>query len=223
MSSVVSMKRAVWSVRSVPPNLTPVSPPSARLDVTGRPVEPRAIDLDTFFAPKTVAVIGASDDRRRPNAAMTSKIRQWAEQAGAEDYLVMPQRDKIGGLKSYQSIADVPADVDLAAILVGDAVPALEDVIEKKAKFAVVFAAGFAEVGAKGERLQARREERIAGGDARVWGANTNLNGCEVFRDERAGKAIALVTQSGHEARPVVQVQGIVCALRDWASAGNER
>src|SRR3954471_11827950 len=222
MSSVVSIKRAVWSVRSVPPNLTPVSPPSARLDVTGRPFEPRAVDLDTFFAPKTVAVIGASDDRRRPNAAMTSMIRQWAEQAGADVYLVNPNRDEIGGLKSYPSIADVPADVDLAAILVGDAVRALEDVIEKKAKFAVVFAAGFAEVGTKGERLQARMEELIAGGDARVLGPNTNLNAFEVFRDDLPGKAIALITQSGHQGRPVFQGQDIGIRLSHWAPVGNE-
>src|SRR3954471_23329337 len=222
MSSVVSIKRAVWSVRSVPPNLTPVSPPSARLDVTGRPFEPRAVDLDTFFAPKTVAVIGASDDRRRPNAAMTSMIRQWAEQAGADVYLVNPNRDEIGGLKSYPSIADVPADVDLAAILVGDAVRALEDVIEKKAKFAVVFAAGFAEVGTKGERLQARMEELIAGGDARVLGPNTNLNAFESFRDDLPGKAIALITQSGHQGRPVFQGQDLGIRLSHWAPTGNE-
>jgi acetate---CoA ligase (ADP-forming) len=216
------MKRAVWSVRSVPPNLTPVSPPSARLDVTGRPVEPRAVDLDTFFAPKTVAVIGASDDRRRPNAAMTSKIRQWAEQAGADIYLVNPNRDEIGGLKSYPSIAAIPTDVDLAAILVGDAVPALEGVLEKKAKFAVVFAAGFAEVGPKGERLQARMQELIAGGDVHVLGPNTNLNAFEVFRDELPGRSIALITQSGHQGRPVFQGQDIGIRLSHWAPTGNE-
>src|SRR3954469_4110345 len=111
MSSVVSMKRAVWSVRSVPPNLTPVSPPSARLDVTGRPVEPRSVDLDTFFSPKTVAVVGASDNPRRPNTAMTTKIREWAEHAGADVYLVNPNRDEIDGLKCYPTVLDVPADV----------------------------------------------------------------------------------------------------------------
>src|SRR3954471_13702294 len=222
MSSVVSIKRAVWSVRSVPPNLTPVSPPSARLDVTGRPFEPRAVDLDTFFAPKTVAVIGASDDRRRPNAAMTSMIRQWAEQAGADVYLVNPNRDEIGGLKSYPSIADVPADVDLAAILVGDAVRALEQVIEKKAKFAVVFAAGFAEVGAAGERLQARMEELIGASDVHVLGPNTNLNAFETFREDLPAKAIALITQSGHQGRPVFQGQDIGIRLSHWAPTGNE-
>ena len=84
----------------MPNNLTPVSRSSdVRLDVTGRPVESRSVDLDTFFAPKTVAVIGASDNPRRPNTAMTAKIRDWAQKAGADVYLVNPNRDEIAGLK----------------------------------------------------------------------------------------------------------------------------
>jgi len=189
--------------------------------VTGRPVEPRSVDLDTFFSPKTVAVIGASDNPRRPNTAMTAKIRDWAQRAGAEVYLVNPNRDEIAGMKCYPSIADVPADVDVAAILVGDAVSALEQVIEKKARFAVVFAAGFAEVGTEGERLQARMEDLIAAGDVHVLGPNTNLNAFETFRD-LPGKAIALITQSGHQGRPVFQGQEIGIRLSHWAPTGNE-
>src|SRR4051794_11498763 len=207
----------------LPNNLTPVSPSSPlRLDVTGRPVEPRSVDLDTFFSPKTVAVVGASDNPRRPNAAMTTKIRGWATQTGADVYLVNPNRDEIGGVKCYRSILDGPADIDLAAILVGDAVPALEQVIEKKAKFAVVFAAGFAEVGAAGERLQARMEELIGAGDVHVLGPNTNLNAFETFREDLPGKAIALITQSGHQGRPVFQGQDIGVRLSHWAPTGNE-
>jgi acetate---CoA ligase (ADP-forming) len=193
-----------------------------RLDVTGRPVEPRAVDLDTFFSPKTVAVIGASDNPRRPNTAMTAKIRGWAQQAGAAVFLVNPNRDEIDGMKCYRSILDVPADVDVAAILVGDAVPALEQVIEKKAKFAVVFAAGFAEVGAEGERLQTRMEALIADSDVHVLGPNTNLNAFESFRDDLPGEAIALITQSGHQGRPVFQGQDIGIRLSHWAPTGNE-
>ena len=87
-------------LRDPPNNLTPVSPSApVRLDVSGRPVEPRSVDLDTFFSPKTVAVVGASDNPRRPNTAMTAKIRDWARQTGADVYLVNPNRDEIDGLK----------------------------------------------------------------------------------------------------------------------------
>ena len=210
-------------LRGRPRNLTPVSRSAAvRRDVTGRPVEPRSVDLDTFFSPKTVAVIGASDNPRRPNTAMTTKIRGWAQRAGAEVFLVNPNRDEIDGLRCYPSILDVPADVDVAAILVGDAVPALEQVIEKKAKFAVVFAAGFAEVGGAGERLQARMEELVAGSDVHLLGPNTNLNAFELFRTDLPGKAIALITQSGHQGRPVFQGQELGIKLSYWAPTGNE-
>ncbi len=193
-----------------------------RTDVTGRPVEPRSIDLDTFFSPKTVAVIGASDTANRPNTAMTKKIRQWAESAGAEVFLVNPNRDEIDGLRCYPTVLDVPADVDLAAVLVGDVLPALEQVIEKKAAFAVVFAAGFAETGADGERLQARLEDVIAASDIHVLGPNTNLNAFETFRADLPGRAIALITQSGHQGRPVFQGQDIGIRLSHWAPTGNE-
>ena len=195
---------------------------TAKLDVSGRPVEPRSVDLDTFFRPRTVAVVGASDNPRRPNTAMTTKIRAWAEQAGADVSLVNPNREEIGGLRCYPTVLDVPGDIDLAAILVGDAVAALEQVIEKKAKFAVVFAAGFAEVGREGERLQARMEQLIADSDVHVLGPNTNLNAFEDFRDDLPGKAIALITQSGHQGRPVFQGQEIGIRLSHWAPCGNE-
>ncbi|MBV8304805.1 MAG: CoA-binding protein, partial [Acidimicrobiia bacterium] len=193
-----------------------------RPDVTGRPVELRSIHLDTLFSPKAVAVIGASDNPRRPNTAMTAKIREWAQKAGADVYLVNPNRDEIAGLKCYPSVGDVPADIDVAAILVGEAVPALEQVIDKKAKFAVVFAAGFAEVGGQGERLQSGMERLIADSDVRVLGPNTNLNAFETFRDDLPGKSIALITQSGHQGRPVFQGQEIGIRVSHWAPTGNE-
>ncbi|MBV8160865.1 MAG: acetate--CoA ligase family protein [Acidimicrobiia bacterium] len=193
-----------------------------RLDVTGRPVALRTIDLDTFFAPRTVAVVGASDDRRRPNAAMTAKIRDWARHAGADVYLVNPNRQEIGGETCYPTVGAVPADIDLAAILVGDAVPALEEIIDKKATFAVVFAAGFSEVGSAGERLQARMEGLVAESDVHVLGPNTNLNAFETFRTDLPGRSIALITQSGHQGRPVFQGQEIGIRLSHWAPTGNE-
>ena len=108
------------------------------------------------------------------------------------------------------------------AILVGDPLPILRDAVAANAKFAVVFAAGFAEVGAKGEKIQAEMEEIIDSGDLHVLGPNTNLNAFEVFRDDLPGKAITLITQSGHQGRPVFQGQEMGIRLSHWAPAGNE-
>lgn len=189
--------------------------------MTGRPTALRQIDLDTFFRPRTVAVIGASDSAGRPNSAMWRKIRQWAEHTGAECYPVNPNRDQVDGVRCYRSVLDIPGDLDLAAILVGNAVEMFETVLEKKPRFAVIFAAGFNEVGPEGEALQRRLEQLIATGSTHVLGPNTNLNAFETFRDLPPPK-IALITQSGHQGRPVFQAQEQGIALSHWAPTGNE-
>jgi acyl-CoA synthetase (NDP forming) len=196
--------------------------PEAPVDVTGRPTALRELDLDVFFHPRTVAVIGASDSARRPNTAMWRKIRTWAEQAGATAYPVNPNRDEIDGMKCFASVLDVPGDLDLAVILVGQAVEMFETVLEKKPRYAVIFAAGFNEVGPEGEALQKRLEELVAGGSTHLLGPNTNLNAFETFRDDLPAPKIALITQSGHQGRPVFQAQEQGIALSHWAPAGNE-
>jgi acyl-CoA synthetase (NDP forming) len=192
------------------------------VDVTGRPTALRKIDLDGFFHPRSVAVIGASDTPRRPNSAMFTKIRAWAEVAGATIHPVNPNREELGGLRCYRSVLDVPGELDLAVILVGQAVQAFEEVREKKARFAVIFAAGFAEAGAEGETAQAQLARLVHESDVHLLGPNTNLNAFETFREELPGPRIALITQSGHQGRPIFQAQELGIALSHWAPTGNE-
>lgn len=194
----------------------------AKTDVTGRPVELRDLDLDRFFQPRTVAVIGASDTPDRPTTLNFRRIRAWAEAAGARIFPVNPNRDDVDGLTCYRSVLDVPAELDLAVLLVGDALAALDAVIDKKARFAVMFASGFAEVGEEGQSRQAELEARIAASDVHLLGPNTNLNAFEDFRADLPRPSIALITQSGHQGRPIFQGQEIGIALSHWAPTGNE-
>lgn len=182
----------------------------------------REVDLATFFRPKTVAVIGASDTPKRPNTSMTVKIRTWADTHGATVYLVNPNRDTVDGQPCYPTISDVPVEVDLAAVVVGDPMAVLPDVIDKGVKFAVVFAAGFSEVGGEGETAQAELTAMIAAGRTRLLGPNTNLNAFELFREDNPGKGVALITQSGHQGRPIFQAQELGLHLTHWAPVGNE-
>ena len=192
------------------------------MDITGRPTALRSIDLDTFFRPKRVAVVGASDSNARPNTALTQKITLWAEERGARVHFVNPNRAEVAGRPCAKTLTDIEEQLDLVAILVGEPLPILRDAVAAKAKFAVVFAAGFSEVGAKGERLQEQMERIIESGELHVLGPNTNLNAFEVFREDLPGRAIALITQSGHQGRPVFQGQEIGIKLSHWAPAGNE-
>jgi acyl-CoA synthetase (NDP forming) len=194
------------------------------VDVSGRPVALRELDLTPFFAPRTVAVIGASDTPHRPNTMMWQKLRKKVESVGATVFPVNPNRDTVDGVQCYAGIADVPGDepLDLVVILVGDAVAVMPDVITRRARFAVVFAADFAEVGADGEARQRELEQLVAASDTRLLGPNTNMNAFEFFEDGLPGKAIALITQSGHQGRPVFQGQEIGIRLSHWAPVGNE-
>ena len=197
-------------------------PDPPALDITGRPTSLRELDLDRFFRPRRVAVIGASDTPNRPTTGMWRRIRSWADAAGAEAIPVNPNRDSVDDVTCLDSVADVPPPIDLAVILVGDAVPAFEQAEQAGAAYAVIFGAGFAEVGDEGADLQDRLEEIIRSGDTHLLGPNTNLNAFETFRDDLPGPRIALVTQSGHQGRPLFQAQELGIAMSHWAPTGNE-
>jgi acyl-CoA synthetase (NDP forming) len=200
--------------------MTHPSPPP--LDVTGRPLRLRDVDLDTFLHPRSVAVIGASDKPGKPNTSMTSALKAFSDAHGSAFYPVHPVADEVFGAPVHRTIAEVPEPVDLAAILTGAAVDTFEEVQAAGARFAVVFAAGFSEVGREGERLEARLRALVEAGDTRLLGPNTNLNAFSDFRTDLTGPALALITQSGHQGRPIFQGQELGIRMTHWAPTGNE-
>ena len=207
----------------MPPTPRPVVPARpGRLDVSGRPLALRDVDLDTLLHPRSVAVIGASEAPRKPNTAMTARLAAWAAAHGSDFFPVHPVYETVVGARCYPSIADVPGAIDLAVILTGAAVDTYEEVVARKAKFAVIFAAGFSESGRDGEKLELRLDEIVRSGATRLLGPNTNLNAFEDFRDDLTGPAIALITQSGHQGRPVFQGQELGIRMSHWAPTGNE-
>ncbi len=192
-----------------------------RTDLTGRPVALRELDLDAFFHPRTLLVLGASDTPGKPTTALTRKLKAWADAHGATFWPVNPNRSHVDGIACARSVTDVPGEIDVAVILTADPLTAYETVLERKPRFAVMFAAGFAEVGAEGEDLQARLSRLVADHDTRLLGPNTNANAFETFAD-LPGKRLALITQSGHQGRPVFQAQDLGIAMSHWAPTGNE-
>ena len=193
------------------------------MDITGRPTALRSVDLDTFFRPKRVAVVGASDTNARTNTSLTLKITTWGEQRGATVYYVNPNRPEILGRPSAKTLADIEEGLDLVAILVGEPLPILRDAVAARAKFAVVFAAGFAEVGKEGERLQGRngahhRQQRHA--RARSQHQSERVRGLPRrpprTRPSRSSPRAAI------RAGPIFQGQEIGIKLSHWAPAGNE-
>ncbi|MFJ3228373.1 acetate--CoA ligase family protein [Streptomyces sp. NPDC086783] len=192
------------------------------LDVSGRPLYAAVPDLDRFFRPESVAVIGASDAEGRPNTGITRQLLAWAERVGARLYPVHPTRPAVFGIPCFPSVADLPEQVDLAALLVGDPASMIDELAEAKVRFAVAFASGFAETGPEGAAAQSRLAAAVSRSGLRLLGPNTNLNAFERFRDDLEGPAIALITQSGHQGRPVFALQELGIRLSHWAPTGNE-
>ncbi|MET7885724.1 acetate--CoA ligase family protein [Streptomyces avermitilis] len=192
------------------------------LDVSGRPLYAGVPDLDRFFRPGSVAVIGASDTEGRPNTGITRQLLTWAERVGARLHPVHPTRQSVFGIPCSPSVADLSEPVDLAVLLVADPLPVIEQLAEAKVKFAVAFASGFAETGEAGAAAQARLAAAVGRSGLRLLGPNTNLNAFEKFREDLDGPAIALITQSGHQGRPVFTMQELGVRLSHWAPTGNE-
>ncbi|MEE1761756.1 acetate--CoA ligase family protein [Streptomyces sp. SP18BB07] len=193
------------------------------LDVSGRPLYAAVPDLDRFFRPESVAVVGASDTEGRPNTGITRQLLAWSERVGARLHPVHPTRESVFGIPCAPSVAALPEQVDLAVLLLSDPLPVIGELAEAKVKFAVAFASGFAETGAEGAAAQERLAAAVARADGlRLLGPNTNLNAFERFREDLDGPAIALITQSGHQGRPLFSLQELGIRLSHWAPTGNE-
>ncbi|MFB7863935.1 acetate--CoA ligase family protein [Streptomyces sp. NPDC056069] len=191
-------------------------------DVSGRPLYAPVPELDRFFRPEVVAVVGASDTEGRPNTGITRQLIDWAERVGARVVPVHPARTAVFGIDCVASVADLDESVDLAVLLVADPLPVIEQLGTSKVRFAVAFASGFAETGEAGEQAQERLAAAVERSGLRLLGPNTNLNAFERFREDLDGPAVALITQSGHQGRPVFTMQELGVRLSHWAPTGNE-
>ena len=167
-------------------------------------------------------VVGASDTEGRPNTLITRRLQEWAARQGADFVPVNPNRDTVNGVPCASSIGAVTATIDLAVLLTGDVEAALAEAIAAGARYAVAFGAGFAEVGAAGRAAQERLATMVADGRTHLLGPNTNLNAFELFDESLPAPKIALISQSGHQGRPIFQAQEIGIGVSHWAPTGNE-
>ena len=111
-------------------------------------------NLDALFAPKSIAVIGASNRQGSVGRAVFTNILL-NEYTGTV-YPVNPKDRSISGVRSYPSIGDLPESVDVAVVVVPAAVvPAVTEECGKKGvKGLIIISAGFKEVGQDGATLE---------------------------------------------------------------------
>ena len=111
-------------------------------------------NLEALFAPKSIAVIGASNRQGSVGRAVFTNILL-NEYTGTV-YPVNPKDRSISGVRSYPSIGDLPESVDVAVVVVPAAVvPAVTEECGKKGvKGLIIISAGFKEVGQDGAALE---------------------------------------------------------------------
>ena len=112
------------------------------------------LDIRAVFCPRSVAIIGASDDVRKWGGSVLNNLLDGGYKGTI--YPVNPRGGTIFGMESYASIADLPEAPDLALMAVGGAQVkgVLEECGERGVRAAVVLAAGFSEIGAEGAVLE---------------------------------------------------------------------
>jgi len=125
------------------------------------------MNLDKFFNPKSVAVIGASRTAGKLGYTILENLKI---SFNGKIYPINPNAGEILGLISYPSVTDVKEPIDLAIIVVPAEIVknVLENCIKKKINHIIIISSGFSEIGEKERELELKKVKK----DARIIGPN---------------------------------------------------
>ncbi|MFN0085476.1 MAG: GNAT family N-acetyltransferase [Blastocatellia bacterium] len=194
--------------------------------------EAKRASLRSVFAPKTVAVIGASRDPASVGGALFRNLLRWGFTGTV--YPINPAARSIAGVKAYASVAELSEAPELAFI----AVPASE-VIEIGRQCGVagvhalcVLSAGFAETGAAGLAAQQELVDVCRASGMRLVGPNcmgvvntagdVRMLGMFAPFEPPAGN-VAMITQSGALGLALMAQAGqLALGVSTFISVGNK-
>jgi len=158
--------------------------------------------LETFFKPKSIAVVGASRNSTKIGHATLKNII--ISNYVCDLYPVNPKGEEILGLKCYKKLADIPGKIDLVLISVpAKIVPQImHECVTKKVENVIIISSGFSEIGKHG--LEDEIKEIVKKTKMRILGPNTmgyknasdSLDASFVFGVPRKVN-LALISQSG--------------------------
>ncbi len=128
--------------------------------------------LDSIFAPKVVAVIGATENKGSVGRTVFQNMGRGG--FGGTVYPVNPKRSSVLCVKAYPTIGAIPEQVDLAVITTpATTVPGLiKECVDAGVKGAVIISAGFKEVGPSGVELEQKVLAEARKGNMRIVGPN---------------------------------------------------
>jgi len=174
--------------------------------------------LDAFFNPKSIAVIGASENPQKLGYQVLANVIVSGFKGGI--YPINPKSNEISGLKCYASVLDVPEAIDLVVIVVPNIFVAtvLEESGKKGAQGAIIITAGFREAGAEGLKMEQQLLEIAKKYNMRIVGPNclgvidtlVPMNASFAAGTPEVG-SIAFMSQSG----------ALCTAILDYALAEN--
>lgn len=170
--------------------------------------------LDLIFQPKSIAVIGATEQEGSVGRTLMNNLIK-GKFAG-EIFPVNPKRDQVLGKKCYPNVTALPKAVDLAVLVIpAQFVPSvIGECVKAKIKAAVIISAGFKEMGEPGIKLEQELLALARAGDMRIIGPNclgvmnplSNLNATFAADMAHAG-SMAFISQSG----------ALCTAVLDWS------
>ena len=191
-------------------------------------------DLERFFNPRAIAIIGASQDL----ATISGQPLKFLKSHGYRGrlYPVNPRYPEITGVQCYPSLAEVPETPDLALILVNAARVAdmLRQCGAKGVPYAIIFSSGFSETGGRGEALQRELAAIARSHDIGVIGPNCQgmINVADrvfagfgsVFNADYDPGRVSMVSQSGGFGFSVMNLSSKDGGLpfRQMVTTGNE-
>jgi acetate---CoA ligase (ADP-forming) len=189
-------------------------------------------NLDALFAPKSVAVIGASNRQGSVGRAVFTNIL--LNEYRGTVYPVNPKDRSISGVRSYPSVQDLPESVDVAVVVVpAAAVPAVTEECGKKGvRGLIIISAGFREVGQDGALLEHQVTSLAQKYSMRLVGPNclgtintdpmVQLNASFASQMPKEG-SIAFASQSGALGEAVIDyAAGENIGFSKFISVGNK-
>jgi len=191
--------------------------PWAKADPSSDVYRSESHPLDPLFAPRSVAVIGATE-----RAGSVGRSVLWnllSNPFGGTVFPVNSKRPNVLGIKAYPKVSDLPDKVDLVVVTTpADTVPdVLTEAVEAGIPAGIVISAGFKEHGEHGKELEARITQIIRG-KMRLIGPNClgvmnpirGLNATFAHTIARPGN-VAFISQSG----------ALLTAILDWSLREN--
>ena len=99
--------------------------------------------LDDLLAPKSVAIVGASDNPERIGGRPIQKFQNLGYEGHI--YPVNPNRDVVQGIQAYPTLSDISGEVDfvLVAVPAKGVLDVVREAATKKAKTVMIFSSGF--------------------------------------------------------------------------------